>query len=404
MFVESHILQNFAPSNLNRDDTGSPKDCDFGGYRRARISSQCLKRAIRTATRDGGLIDAAHLATRTRLLKKTLVDALVQRGQSEAEALAVVPSALRSVGLAVKDDGTTQYLLYLGTSEINAVADRCLEHWSTLLAASSSAEPSVDGGANDKPKRAKSTKKAGKEAVPTAVSDSLKRVLDGGKAADLALFGRMLADLPIKSIDAACQVAHALSTHRVSMEFDFYTAVDELQQNDTSGAGMMGTVEFNSACFYRYANVDLTQLLRNLEGDDDLARMSLSAFLRASVLAVPTGKQNSMAAQNPPSLVFTVVRDAGLWSLANAFAKPVRAEDAGGDIVAASVRALDSYWGKLTRMYGQSQLRGHWVCTLVDSELPNLAPVPDHRAETVDDLIARTLDAVSFAPANSRDR
>src|ERR1700726_3904869 len=66
MFIEIHAIQNFAPSNLNRDDTGSPKDCEFGGHRRARVSSQCLKRAVREAFRRDQLLPKDRLARRTK--------------------------------------------------------------------------------------------------------------------------------------------------------------------------------------------------------------------------------------------------------------------------------------------------------------------------------------------------
>src|SRR5262249_33379271 len=158
---------------------------------------------------------------------------------------------------------------------------------------------------------------------PKAIRAEMLRRLDGGRAADLALFGRMIANLPERNVEAACQVAHAISTNKMEMEFDFYTAVDDLKPEDTAAAHMLGTVEFHSACFYRYANVDTTQLLTNLGRDADLARGTLQAFLRASVAAIPTGKQNSMAAHNPPSLVLIVVRERGQWNLANAFLKPI---------------------------------------------------------------------------------
>src|SRR5690606_30773078 len=159
--------------------------------------------------------------------------------------------------------------------------------------------------------------------------------LDGGRAVDLALFGRMLADLPDRNVDAACQVAHAISTHRVSAEFDYYTAVDDLKPDDTSGADMIGTVEFNSACYYRYANIDLRQLVKNLKGeaeevDAELAEAAVRAFLIASRDAIPTGKQNSFAARNAPSFFLAVVRDRGAWSLANAFVAPVNGQQEGG--------------------------------------------------------------------------
>jgi len=197
------------------------------------------------------------------------------------------------------------------------------------------------------------------------IRQALLAVLDGGKAADLALFGRMLADLPDKNIDAASQVAHAISTNKISMEFDFYTAVDDLRPQDTAGADMLGTIEFNSACFYRYANVDLAQLTQNLGNDRDLARQTLAAFLRASITAIPTGKQNSMAAQNPPSFLLAVVREHGCWSLANAFLQPIR-PDGGGDLVQHSVNALDRYWGQLSRMYGTAGILATAAVSLAD--------------------------------------
>ena len=151
-----------------------------------------------------------------------------------------------------------------------------------------------------------------------------------------SLFGRMLADLPEKNMDAACQVAHAISTNKIhSMEMDYYTAVDDIN-NDNPGADMIGTVEFNSACFYRYATLDVAELVGGyrdekktrafgLQGDAELARTTATAFLTAFIHAIPTGKQNSFAAHNPPSLVFAVVRDGPPVSLANAFVKPVTA-------------------------------------------------------------------------------
>jgi CRISPR system Cascade subunit CasC len=213
----------------------------------------------------------------------------------------------------------------------------------------------------------------------------------------------MLADQAGLNIDAACQVAHALSTNRVSMEMDFFTAVDDLKERreDDAGAGMLGTVEFNSACFYRYANIDLTGLTRNLDGDEGLARRTVEAFLKASIHAIPTGKQNTFAAHNPPSLVLAVVREGGLFSLANAVEKPVR-PDQNGSLVQNSMKALDAYWGRLGRMFGGDGLRAARVC--IDDEtlweplvkgkpetipLPNLLP---HRANRVSEVIAAVME------------
>lgn len=394
MLVELHLLQNFAPSNLNRDDTGSPKDCEFGGYRRARISSQCLKRAIRTAFKDEALLPKEHsaqMAYRTKRITDELVKRLGAQGKPEAEARPVVEKLLRGIGLGFdeKDKDKTQYPLFLGEREIAGVVILCLRHWDTLQ---QDARPpdAVKAPAPLGRRSSREAKKEGKAAVPPEVSNALRRLLDGGKAVDLALFGRMLADLPDRNIDAACQVAHALSTNKVSVEFDYYTAVDDLKPEETAGANMIGTVEFNSACYYRYANVNLGQLRENLHGDAELAEKTLEAFIRASVEAIPTGKQNSMAAQNPPSLVFAVVRDAGLWSLANAFARPVWPGGT-GDLVQLSVGRLDEYWGRLTRVYGKQVIRGKWVALLEDDGLHHLAGA---RVDSVEELIAKILETV----------
>jgi CRISPR system Cascade subunit CasC len=211
----------------------------------------------------------------------------------------------------------------------------------------------------------------------------VEKLLDGGKAADLVLFGRMLADLPEKNIDAACQVAHAISTNKIhTMEMDYYTAVDDLKPDDTSGADMIGTVEFNSACFYRYATLDVAELAGGyrdekktqpfgLQGDAELARTTAAAFLKAFVHAIPTGKQNSFAAHNPPSLVFAVVRDGPPVSLANAFVKPVTPQ--GGDsLVEKSIEALDGYYGRLVGMYGDGDRKASVVCQMEGVELEHL--------------------------------
>lgn len=379
MIIELHMLQNFAPANLNRDDTGSPKDCEFGGHRRARISSQCFKRAIRQAFNQQSLIDQSYLASRTKRLVDEITNRLKKDGKGEDDARRVVENILNGVKLTVKDDGKTQYLLFLGANEIDAIAGLCEQHWD-VLAAIAAAPASDNGGA--KRAKAKDAKKAGAEAIPAEIKKATLEILNGGKAADLALFGRMLADLPDKNIHAASQIAHAISTHKVSMEFDFYTAVDDLRPEDNQGSDMLGTVEFNSACYYRYANLDVEQLKTNLGGDTELARKTIEAFIRAAVTAIPSGKQNSMAAQNPPSFIMAVVRESGLWSLANAFVSPVRPKD--GDLIENSIKALDNYWGGLTGMYGDDQIRGAWVASLAPNGLANLK---EARVKNLNELI-----------------
>jgi CRISPR system Cascade subunit CasC len=349
MIVELHMLQNFAPSCLNRDDTNSPKECEFGGYRRARISSQCIKRSIREYFRDNELVPLDNLATRTKDLVKELARRLVVSGKSEDAALQASVKAIGATGkLKLKDKEKTEYLLFLGEEEIASVAQIIASHWELLT--------------SDKPD-VKEMEALGKEIIDA---------LNGGRAADLALYGRMLADLPGKNIYAACQVAHAVSTNKVGVEFDFYTAMDDLKgPEEEPGAGMMGSVEYNSACYYRYANIDLGQLKENLGDDGNLAALTVEAFIRASVNAIPTGKQNSFAAQNPPSFVFAVVRDSGVWSLANAFVKPVWSGE-NGDLVQKSADALLEYWSRLIGVYGDNGIKLKSAFTLDSTDMKDI--------------------------------
>jgi CRISPR system Cascade subunit CasC len=211
-------------------------------------------------------------------------------------------------------------------------------------------------------------------------------------APDIALFGRMLAEKPALNLNAACQVAHAISTHPVSMEMDFYTAVDDLAPDEETGAGMMGFTGFNSACFYRYARIDWDQLVDNLNGDPELARRTVEGFLRAAVAAVPTGKQNAFAAHNPPDFLLAVVREDGMgWSLTNAFEKPVRAGRSSG-LVAPSVEALDAYWGRLSQVYGTDTLAE--VAALPLNPHPSLTHLANSEVEDQEAWIAALTGAL----------
>jgi|FLYL01.1.fsa_nt_gi CRISPR system Cascade subunit CasC len=364
MIVELHIIQNIAPSNLNRDDTGSPKDCTFGGVRRARISSQALKRAARKAFLDYGLTQE-EVGVRTRRVLEAVVDRLVQVHSRDREtATKVAENALANFDLT-----GGEYLLFVSRQGIEALADRCNELFDEL--------------SKDKPT---------KGTIKELTADIL---LDASGQVDVALFGRMVADLPDANVDAASQVAHAISTHEVRPEFDYFTAVDDLQEESPereTGAGHINTLEFNSACYYRYAAVDTDQLIQNLGGDVDLSRRGLQAFLMAMIHELPSGKQNSMAAHNPPSLVMTTVRTRGQWNLANAFEEPVRRRD--GGLVPESSRRLLQYYQRLSEAFdGNRPTQTHLVA--VDPDLP----IPDGmlRHHNVTQLVSATVDAAMGA-------
>jgi CRISPR system Cascade subunit CasC len=340
--VELHVLQNFAPSNLNRDDTGAPKDALFGGTRRARVSSQCWKRAVREyfvsrIAADG--MTADDLSVRTKRVHDALVGLLKDRGRDEATAKEKAKLALAAMELTVKDDGKTQYLLFLGQREVTSLAAIIDTYWESI------------GGETGSPPENRKPVKAKKLAASAAnpeLRKALDKVFDGGKALDVALFGRMLAENQY----AACQVAHAISTHAVEREFDFYTAVDDLKPEDTAGADMIGTVEFNSACFYRYAVVDWQKLNENLQNDAELSDKGLRAFLEGFVVAEPTGKQNTFAAHNAPEFVAVTVRRNGApRSLANAFETAIRVQR-GESLTAKSAAGLVAKAQALQAAYG----------------------------------------------------
>lgn len=353
MKIELHILQNFPPSNLNRDDTGSPKDCEFGGVRRARISSQCRKRSIRTSPIFAEKL-GENIAIRTKQSNEPLAKGLIaNHGFTHDEAEALAKGLVEQMLGWDEAKSRTKVLFYVGYDELEQLADRIQADRNVLL----NALHKFQAAGEDAPKKDRdAAEKELKDALNAIVKAFTKSQKDDVRAVDIALFGRMLAEVPGMNIDAACQVAHMISTNKVDMDFDYFTAVDDLNPKEETGAGMIGTTGFNSSCFYSYALVDADQLAKNLGGDKQLATDGTLAFLKASLQAIPTGKQNSFAAQTPPSLFMAVVRENGAmpWSLANAFVRPVRSPKKESDpgLVASSVTALDTHWDSLSDMYG----------------------------------------------------
>jgi CRISPR system Cascade subunit CasC len=381
-FVELHLIQNFAPSCLNRDDTNTPKDCVFGGFRRARISSQCLKRAIRLSPVFKNTLEQ-EIGCRSKLLVGKLADEIIKSKPAE-ESKNIASAFIETLLSTLEKDGDkTKVLLYLGTDEIHRMKDLLLSKWDELTQAIS-----------QEPEEQKTKKAKNKKLTPLQelCKDLKKSYKPGTKAADIALFGRMMAENPDINIDAASQVAHAISTHKVSMEMDFFTAVDDLLPESETGAGMMGMTGFNASCFYRYALIDVGQLEKNLSKDAELVIKTVEAFLRASVAAIPTGKQNSMAAHNPPDTILAVVRQKGApVSLANAFEKPVAAWKE-KSMVEASTEAMDTYWGKITGIYGDKGVTARPACSTFEGEMANLG---DYKKSSFEEVIKSVLENIS---------
>lgn len=339
--IDVHVVQTLPPSCLNRDDTGSPKTAVYGGARRARVSSQSWKRATRRYFNEH--LDASSVGLRTRKLPELLAERL--RGRLEGEELDA-SMVTRLVNLATgtllglkgqklqkrvdePELADLEYALFISASSIEAVLDQLV--------------PATRGEEID--------------------AEALRMAMGRGHSLDVALFGRMIADTPALNVDAACQVAHALSTHQVSTEFDFYTTVDDLAGEDETGAAMMGYVEFNSATFYRFASVSLGRLADNL-GDAGVVASGVRAFTEAFVKSLPTGHQNTFAALTLPDLVFVSMREDQPVSLVGAFEQPV--QSAGG-YVKESVRRLAEQADELDRLYGMPRAAG-WA-----SYLPSLS-------------------------------
>ncbi|MGH2966460.1 MAG: type I-E CRISPR-associated protein Cas7/Cse4/CasC [Solirubrobacterales bacterium] len=367
MYLDLHILQSFAPANLNRDDTGSPKECVFGGARRARISSQSLKRAIREAFRDEAILPPERLATRTKQVVKLVADRLIERGWDETDARTAVGRALRSIGWNISDEGESDALALVAHDQVEALAIAIERHREVLTAT----EPAAAAAAEPRRGRGRAKPQANVE-VSTEAKREFHAALDLTGSIDLALFGRFIADLPDKNIDGAAYVAHSLSTHALDAETDYFTAVDELQMAAEQGAGMLGLQGFNASLHYRYATLNLRALDERL-GDPEAVRLALEAFVRASVAAIPSGKQHGHAAFNRPAFVLAVVRDDAPESLANAFLRPVHVV-AGDDLLRASITALEAEWRAHRGMYGEEEIRCVAVASLATDGLGVLEP------------------------------
>jgi CRISPR system Cascade subunit CasC len=406
MKIELHLLQNFPPSNLNRDDTGAPKDCEFGGFRRARISSQCLKRSIRRSDEFRHELEG-RVGTRTQMTSEEVARVLVEKHHRDpVKATAIARAALSALIGTIDEDGVANVLFYIGKDEIEDIANRLDGKWDDLSTLVSTPEAT--------PVDAKETKKRGKgakgtdgasaldEAVNPVAQEYRKARAGSVGSVDIALFGRMLANAPDLNIDAACQVAHAISTNKLFSDFDYWTAVDDLKHDDASrdrGAANIGTMGFNSSCFYRYAVIDADKLANNLGGDRDLAIEGIRSFIRGAIAAIPTGKQNGTAAHCPPEFIFAVAREKGMpWSLVNAFERPAQPDGRNG-LFESSVAALDSQWSALADMYGSD---GAHRFVKVRKGTDVLNSLADAQVDNVDALVQGVVDTLTKHWANGQ--
>lgn len=287
LFLDIHAIPTVPPSNINRDDTGSPKTAQYGGVTRARVSSQSWKRAIRKYFYDKG--DTQNIGIRSCDIVKYIAKKIVDNDNSISveDAITLVEKTLNAAKLSTKDQ-KLKALFFISNNQADKFAQACLD---------------------------KKTDKT-----------ELQEILKTDTSIDIALFGRMLADDPSLNEDASSQVAHAISTHAIESEFDFYTAVDDLAPEDNAGAGMLGTLEYDSSTLYRYANIALHDFYKQL-GDKEEVIDAVKLFVEAFVKSMPTGKINSFANQTLPQAVVVSLRSDRPINLVSAFEEPVKSEN-----------------------------------------------------------------------------
>lgn len=350
LFLDINVIQTMPPNCTNRDDTGSPKTCMYGGVRRARVSSQSWKRA----TRDyfHGRVDESLLSVRTMKIVQMVADCIqsIDESVSEEDAISKAVDVLDKAGVKTKSKvkkGET------------AIPESQALFFMSNKQAMNLAQLALDGGYDKK---------------------IVEEALNKGHGIDIALFGRMVADNPLLNADASAQVAHAISTHRVENEYDYFTAVDERAPEDNAGAGMIGTVEFNSSTLYRYATVAVHDLFKQL-ADPDTTAMAVEEFVRAFILSMPTGKQNTFANRSVPYAVFIALRTDQPVNLAPAFESPVQPRRNTGGFNEGSVEALV----KCEEAYRKDFIENPLASWQIGSGLDALGPSTD-LSSALDDI------------------
>ncbi|MBQ0037928.1 MAG: type I-E CRISPR-associated protein Cas7/Cse4/CasC [Clostridiales bacterium] len=311
LYIDLHAIQTVPPSCVNRDDTGSPKTAIYGGVKRARVSSQAWKRAIREYFKT--IFDVEALGSRTKQLPKLIADEIMAIDETIApeKAMKSALKALKNVGIKLDEKkNENAALFFVSKSQIRALA---------ALAAAEEKDKAV-----------------------------YKQAMKDHPTLDIALFGRMVAGDPSLNYDATAQVAHAISTHGVQIEYDYFAAVDDEKADDESGAGFLDTAEFNSATLYRYATVNVTELATHLGADTPQV---VRGFVEAFACSMPTGKQNTFANRTLPDLLYVTIRRDQPVNLSGAFENPIKNQKNG--YVGQSCQSLLAYADKLCSSFAE---------------------------------------------------
>ncbi|KFN38315.1 CRISPR-associated protein Cse4 [Smithella sp. F21] len=321
-FIQLHLLTSYPPSNLNRDDLGRPKTAIMGGKTRLRVSSQSLKRAWRTSSIFSDALKG-HIGTRTKTMGIEVYEALKSKGVAENNAKEWARQIAEVFGKGKKANAANP----LDELEIEQLA-----HFST------EEKTAIDALVD---------KLATTKAAPSA--DDLKLLKKKHTAADIAMFGRMLASAPAFNTEAAVQVAHAVTVHDVAVEDDYFTAVDDLNKGDEDmGAAHIGETEFGAGVFYLYICINRDLLLENM-GDKTLADKAIAALVEAAAKVSPSGKQNSFASRAYASYIMAEKGEQQPRSLSVAFLKPAHGED----VLSKAIDAIVTKRANMEKVYGQ---------------------------------------------------
>lgn len=293
-FIQLHLLTSYPPANLNRDDLGRPKTAIMGGAKRLRVSSQSLKRAWRTSALFEEAI-GQHRGYRTKRIGIEAKQRLIEKGVKEKEAQEWATDIAKVFGEVAKGELETSQLVHIGPEEQAAV------------------DALVDTLANESRAPEK---------------EDLDLLRHKPTAADIALFGRMLAAVPEFNVEAACQVAHAITVHAAEVEDDYFTAVDDLNTgNEHRGAAHVGEAGYGAGLFYSYVCIDRNQLVENLKGDAELADRAIAALVEAAARTSPKGKQNSFGSRAHASYLLAEKGEQQPRSLSVAFLRPVSGQN-----------------------------------------------------------------------------
>lgn len=314
LYVDIHVLQNVPPSCVNRDDTGSPKTAKYGGVTRARVSSQSWKHEMRKMF--GEIFDEENVGIRTRRVGHMVAKEIqkIDESISDKKALKLAVDILKNAGINSDKDGKSKVLIFFSLKQARALAELAVN------------------GENDK--------------------TACKNALNINPSVDMVLFGRMVAADASLNYDAAAQVAHAISTHSICNEHDYFVAVDDL---DEKGAGHLDIADFNSSTLYRYATVNALELKGSL---GKFTVDAIKGFVEAFIKTMPTGKQNTFANRTFPDYVYITFRTDQPVNLCGAFERPVTAKE--GGYLNSSVKVLEEYSEDIYSKYECSPKK-EWV-------------------------------------------